>query len=382
MALDLVDQIGRHAALAQGFEEAFRILDHEPRTAAHRIVGTDQIRLPGLTHPLLFPIETAREDLVEIVDRELQDEDSGHLRTVENRTDGEAHGASEIRAVGFEVGDLEIIAVLVLPHGPHLGAELGVGVGAVLQTGAELGGLFVAVNDVERIGVDQHHVLEAEDLHRAGEKLMQHGMRLSVGGDVARSFVQLLLLAVVVRICHGVVVLQVTLGGAVQQVLFEHRSSGHVFVQFRNEIVAVKSIELGTLLGRERGRAEFFVRGTECAHAFDNRLAVGNGNHLVAQGLEHGLERGCFGHAHALQPVTRRLHERFARRPVTDPRHDGNRGETHCQKQEDHLRLDTEAVQTEHGGASFLSVGTGETRRKGTAEGAEDAESAERTQEQ
>ncbi|MFN9941242.1 MAG: hypothetical protein ACK56I_17360, partial [bacterium] len=117
------------------------------RTTAHRAIGADQIRLAGFTHPLLFPFEIASEDCVEIVDRELEREDAGHLRTVENRTEREAHGSTEIRTVGFEIDDLEIVAIFLLAHAANLGAEQRVGVGTVLQTRAEFRRLFVAVND-------------------------------------------------------------------------------------------------------------------------------------------------------------------------------------------------------------------------------------------
>ena len=283
LALDLVDHAGRHAAAAQRLDEALRIGIHEARACAHRAIGTDEKCLSRLAHSLFFPLEVSGEDLVEIVDGELEHEHADHLRAVENRTDGEAHGTSEVRAVGLEVDDLEIVAVFLLPHGTDLRAEQRVGVGAGLEIGAEFARFFVAVNNVERVGIDQHHVLEAEDFDRAGEELVQVGVGLAVSGGVTGRFVQVLLRSVGMRVRRGVVVLQVALSRTCRQVLFDDRRALDVFVQLRNEIVAVKRVELGAFLRRERGCTEFAVRGAEGAHAFDHGFAVGNGNDLVAQ---------------------------------------------------------------------------------------------------
>ena len=103
------------------------------------------------------------------------------MRTVEDRAESKAHGTSEVRPVSLEVGNLEIITVLLRAHFTHLGAERGVGVGTGLEVRAQLACFFVTVNDVERVGVDQHHILETENPDRPGKELVQLGMGLSVG---------------------------------------------------------------------------------------------------------------------------------------------------------------------------------------------------------
>ena len=345
LLFDSLDHRCRHAALPEKFEKALGVRVHEARATAHGLVGANEIGLACLAHPLVRPIEIAGQDLVEVVDRKLQHQQTNHLRTIKNRAHRKSHRLAKARTIRLKISDFEIIAVIVATHRSNLRSHQRVGVGTRLKVGRKLAGLLIAVNNFHAFSIDQHHILKSKNLHRTLKGLVVGLVNFGVRGFVRFRFLQILLFAVRMGIVRKVVILQISLGRLYRQVLLEHRLSIDLLVELRKEIVFIKPFEFLRLLLRQRRGIEALVRCAKIPHAIDGHMAVRHGNDLIPQRIEHRLQRRGLGHLHALEVILRRTDQRRSSRLVTVPRHNGDGRQTHCQQQQDHLRLDAQSVQ-------------------------------------
>ena len=81
-----------------------------------------------------------------------------------------APGVPRFRPVLLEVADAVVVYVLRRAQGACQRGEIGRGVRATRQVGAENRRLLVAVEDLERLGVDEQDVLEPQPVHERAQR--------------------------------------------------------------------------------------------------------------------------------------------------------------------------------------------------------------------
>jgi hypothetical protein len=71
---------------------------------------------------------------------------------------------------------------------------------------------------------------------------------------------------------------------------------------------------------------------------------------LIAKRFKFGSQGGCFGDLDAFQLILDRFFDRRFPGDVSDPSHHGQGAQGDEQEQKDHFRLDTQSMESKHGG--------------------------------
>ena len=152
--------------------------------------------------------------------------------------------------------------------------QLRVGIRAALEVRGKLGRLRVAVDDIERVGIDDEEIGEAEDCDGAGELLVELGMDPPVLRRVAGGGFEDLFSAVRGRVGSEVVVLEIAGRRRGGEILFEDRLAAAPLVELREIVGGVERGERVLLRGLQRRLHELM----ECRREFPcrpgHRLAV------------------------------------------------------------------------------------------------------------
>ena len=353
----LLEHVPRDSLVGERGQQALGVLDHEAGAAAECPVWADEIALAGLSEPGIRPGVICREHLVERLDRKLEDEDPEQLRSLVDRAADEGHRLAEAGGKLLEVGDHEVVALLVPLEAADERGQLCGRVGADLEVRGELGGLRVAVNDVERIGIDDEEILETENPDGTGKLLVEAGVDPPVFRGVARGGFEGLLPSIRGRVGGEVVVLKVARRRRGREILLENRLATAALVELREVVSGVERRQRFRLRRGERRLGELAVGGREIPRCGRHRLAVRHRDHLIAEGVEHHRDVERLGRADRRHSLPERLVEGFPAGVVADPGDGADRRQTHPQKEENDLRLNAQSAEGSHGLLSWSGGG-------------------------
>ena len=222
------------------------------------------------------------------------------------------------------------------------------GVGTDLEVRGKLGRLRVAVDDVERVGVDDEEIGEAEDRDGAGELLVEPGVDLTVFPGVAGRSFEKVLLTVGGRVGGEVVVLEGAGRRRGGEILLDNRLTAAPLVELRQVVGGVERGQRLFLGGREPGVGEFREGRRELPRRPGHCLAVRHRDHLIAEGVEHHRDIERFGRSDRRQPFAERRIEGRTARFVADPGDRADRRQTHSEEEENDLRLDAHSAEDSH----------------------------------
>ena len=228
-------------------------------------------------------------------------------------------------------------------------SQFGVAVGTILEVGSELGGLFIAVDNVEVSSVDEHDVLEAEDFRCACKARMELFVDSSIVARVCRCRVQQRFGVVGVGVRSDVVVLQIAFRRRFGEILLDDGLAVDDFCQLREEHLRVKLLKLCGFIGVDGCLFELIVGFGEGLHALEHDPAIGHRDDLVSERFELGAQSGRFGDLDPSELVLDRFFDRRFPGGVSDPSHNGQGAKGDEQEQQDHFRLDTQSMESKHG---------------------------------
>ena len=181
------DRLIRHSGGCAGGDHGFSvgvwIFEEQPGIRAHPVVGSDQERLAGLSHPDPGPVPVERHDPVQHRQRKLHRQHSGRPAHLADRSDDPGRGLID-RKVAGEVSGFDGVDV-VGRHCPAIG--VGQGALAAVGTGDDVGPeIHPLVRGVHHIagGVEQEQIGVAGPFDETPEIVVIAGVRRRPGATV------------------------------------------------------------------------------------------------------------------------------------------------------------------------------------------------------
>ena len=255
--------------------------------------------------------------------------------------------AAKRRVVHLEVGDPVVVDVLRTAQALRELGEAARRIRAIAQVGAEAGRLLEGEEHVERLGIDEHHVLLPKSIDLGLERGCHPSHDLPVGAHVGGRAIGASL-AVRFFPFDDVVVVQVPRRRCRrQQAAFGH-GNRQAFGQFRLELLAVEAADLCLHLRRDGFFGELPIGLQEfpaCGH--DDRRCR-HAQSFVARRFQDVRDERRLRALLTEQLALGARSQAVARAGITDPRHDADGDEGQENEGGDQFRLNAQRASVGH----------------------------------